>query len=397
MRKKRLTGNTLLPALSFLLLLSPLCVSCSQDTTTAGEGTALRPLTFSVSDGDSWRTRGVARNVLSGAFGVFASEYDDWDDGQAPNMIFNDGVFGSQGDFKTSMAYVPTANKTMSFFAYFPYSADVTKSTNALTMQTGAEDPGFPYFQYKVPQDVSKQNDLMVAMAHGTFGTNASGEIVKLATGTAQGIELKFHHLLAGVTFKINNDFEKGKVTRLALTNLNYRGDFGYGQMDGGEYVWDWTEKGNERRTCYANLDFTLTGKGVENGTGDTSNELELTDVNETFLVMPQTLNTGVRIQLTYNNGTEDFNLEYPIGLNTKDNPIELKKGAITTFYLYVDAIHRLNVKATVHNWDDGHEFNPGDMDDQDVIGMEAVIKDWDDLDSEGNSTTTNVQTGAQD
>ena len=396
MRKKRQTCNGLLPALSFLLLLSPLWSSCSQDDT-AEDSRVLKPLTFSVSDDAHWRTRGVARDVLSGAFGILGSEYDDWDTGQAPNLIYNDAATGSGSAWKTSMAYIPTPNKTLSIFAYYPYSADITKSTNALTMQTGAEDPGLPYFIYKVPEDVSKQNDLMVAMAHGAFGTNANGEVIKVSTQEKGDIELQFHHLLAGVRFKVNNDFDKGKITRLALTNMNYKGEFLYGLKDSeNEYVFDWTEKPTDKRTHYVNLDFALSGKGVEGGTGATSNELELTDVNETFLVMPQTLNTGVKIQLTYNNGNEDFKLEYPIGRKSESNPIELKKGTITTFYLYVDAIHRLNAKVTVNDWGFGHEFND-DVSDEDQIDLEAVIKDWDDEDSEGNSTETVIQTGAQD
>lgn len=399
MNKKRMTGNTGLPVFSLLLLMMPLWSSCSQqdDLAVTGNGEP-QPLSFTVSESGGWdSTRGIALNSLSGAFGLIGAEYDLWDDGQAPTLMYNDAAFGSEGAYKTSMAYVPQRSKTMSFFAYFPYSSAISSATNALTFDTGAEDAGFPRFIYKVPEDVSKQNDLMVAMAHETFGTNAEGRIVKLSNNTEQNIELQFYHLLSAVKFKINNDFDRGKITRVALTNLNYKGEFSYGEEDGeGNYVFDWTEKPNDKRACYANLNFQLTGKGEEGGTGTTSNNLELTDVNETFLVMPQTLNTGVKIQITYNNGNEDFNLEYPIGLKTKDSPITFERAAITTFYLYVDAIHRINAKVTVSDWGTGYTFDGG-VSDEGQIELEAVIKDWDDEDSEGNSTATDIVTGAQD
>ena len=358
-----------------------------------------QPLSFAVSSDDRVDTRGVARNVLSGAFGVIGAEYSGaWDGSETPTLMFNDAVIGSDGDYKTSMAYVPDANKRFSFFAYYPYSNKIERPTNPLHMETDEDTPGFPYFTYQVPADVSKQEDIMVAMAHQTYGTDVNGRIINRSTGEEERVQLQFHHLLAAVRFKVNNDFDKGRITRLALTNLDDKGVFAYGAESAtpGEYDYNWAEKPTHKNTFYVNLDFALTGKGEVNGTGDTNNLLDLTDVDETFLLIPQTLNTGVKIQITYTNGVNEFNLEYPIGLKTKSNPITLERSAITTFYLYIDAIHRINAKVSITDWNDGYTFDGG-VSDQDQIDLGTVIKDWDDEDSNGDSTTKDIQTGAQD
>ena len=407
MSKKRQTGSPLLPMLAFLLLLSPLWSSCSQDDRAdGGSAGGLRPLTFTVSsEGGAWQedTRGALLTTLSGAFGILGCEYDEWGDGQKPDMMYNEIVQGSGSAWKTSVAYVPQASKTMSFFAYYPYSANIDDETvkdkndndivNTLWMQSGAESTGYPNFTYSVPEKVSDQKDLMVAMAHGTFGTDASGKIVDKATGEEATIALQFHHLLAAVKFKVNDNFDKGKITRVELTNMAYQHTFNYGltEDDGVTPKFDWSAKTpkSSRRTHYTELDFPMTGTK-----GNTPQEL--TDETEVFMLIPQTINAGTLINVTFNNGKQDFVISYKLGQKTQNNKITLQKGKVTTFYLNITSIHKMTVKATVMDWDNGGIFG-GDMSDQEQVDMEAVIKPWDTEDSEGNSTTTNIVTGAQD
>lgn len=392
MRKKRLTGSTLLPALSFLLLLSPLWSSCSQDDQRSDGSTGRQPLSFIVtSEDDVWQdgTRGAILTSLSGAFGIIGCEYDDWGDGRAPEMMYNEIVQGSGSAWKTSMGYIPQASKTMSFFAYYPYSKDINVETNALYMNTDAETTGFPNFTYSVPEKVSEQKDLMVAMAHGTFGTNASGHIINLSTHEESNIALQFHHLLAAVKFKVNDNFDKGKITRVELTNMAYQNTYTYSltESDGTTPKFDWSgNPKSSRRTHYVELEFPMTGNK-----GDTPQVL--TDETEVFMLMPQTVNAGTVINVTFNNGKQDFIISYKLG---QKKSVTLQRGKVTTFYLNITSIRKMTVKATVMDWGTGGSFG-GDMSDQDEVDLETVIKDWDDEDSEGNSTTTNILTGAQD
>lgn len=392
MSKKRQTGSHVLLMLSFLLLLLPVLLSCSQDST-LGDSATSRQLSFCVSSEDDWSaTRGTPLSVLSGAFGILGSAYDSWGDGQLPSMMYNEVVQGSGSAWKTSMGYIPEASKTMSFFAYYPYSKDIDEPTNALYMRSGATGVGYPYFDYSVPENVSDQRDLMVAMADGTFGTDANGYIINKSTSEKADIALQFHHLLAGVKFKVNDNFDVGKITRVELTNMAYQGTFVYGVHDPetDAEVFNWTgNPKSTRRTHYAALDFTLTGTG-----GDTPKEL--TDVDEVFMLMPQTINTGTVINVTYNNGNKDFVISYKLGQKTKSSPITLTRAKLTTFYLNITSIHKMTVRATVMDWGHGANFDGG-VSDQDQIELESILKDWDDEDSEGNSTTTNIKTGARD
>ena len=396
MRMRKLTDSSALSKLSLLLLLAaPLASSCSQDDRAADGGNNLQPLTFSVSSEDnSWQeaTRGALLSTLSGAFGILGCEYDDapgWDDGQAPTMMYNEVVQGSGSAWKTSMAYIPGLSQTMSFFAYYPYSKDIDLNTNALYMTSGAENAGFPNFKYSVPEKVSDQKDLMVAMAHGTFGTDANGKIVNKSTGVEATIALQFHHLLAAVKFKVNDNFDKGKITRVELTNMAYQNEYNYGltENDGVTPKFDWVDNPTSaRRTHYAELEFPMTGTK-----GNTPQEL--TDETEVFMLMPQTINSGTRINVTFNNGKQDFVITYKLGQKTQNNPIILERGKVTTFYLNITSIHKMTVRATVMDWENGGNFG-GDMNDQDEVDVEAVIMDWDD---DNGTNTTNILTGAQD
>lgn len=411
MRKKRQTGSKLLPMLSFLLLLSPLWSSCSQDDT-AGDGNSNsgpQPLTFAVSNEDNdWQegTRGAMLDQLSGAFGILGCEYDSWDDlGQAPEMMYNEIVQGSGSSWKTSIAYIPQVSKTFSFFAYYPYSSNIDEQyvgvdannngiPNTLWMSSGAEQTGYPNFVYCVPENMKDQKDLMVAMAHGTFGTDANGKIINKSTNELDSIELRFHHLLAAVKFKVNDNFDKGKITRVELTNMAYQRTYNYGltENDGITPKYDWaTNPTGARRTHYAELEFAMTGTK-----GDTPQWL--TDETEVFMLMPQTINNGTNINVTFNNGNQDFVITYRLGqkLKNANRTLELVKGKLTTFYLNITSIHKMSVKATVMDWENGGNFG-GDLSDQDMVDPGYVLIDWETTNSNNESTTTNIVTGAQD
>lgn len=188
------------------------------------------------------------------------------------------------------------------FFAYSPYSATGTGSStdNAesdKTSDVAAEysithsretETGIPTLTYTVPDDVTKQVDLMVATADckgdGT-GTDANA-------GT---VSLKFTHALTSVTIKTGEKMLAGKVTGISISGVYGSGTYRIGADK-------WTTTGESNRTFTINNETKL----PVNSTGEEPDEIMTgsgTVLNKdeyTFMMIPQTLPDGAKLQISF-------------------------------------------------------------------------------------------------
>ncbi len=154
--------------------------------------------------------------------------------------------------------------KKLSFYAWYPHAANA----EGLTV-SGADQSGAPTLHYIVPDDVKKQMDVMTAVAADQSEKEA--------------IPLTFNHALAAVKFVAGNDLPNCVVKSIKLCGLHFEGTYDMGTST-------WTDVKPDKK------DFTVTwGYNAVEGTEGKP----ITREDETFFMMPQTLN-GARVEVTF-------------------------------------------------------------------------------------------------
>ena len=154
--------------------------------------------------------------------------------------------------------------KTLNFYAWYPHAANA----EGLTV-LGADQSGAPTLHYIVPDDVKKQMDVMTAVAADQSEKEA--------------IPLTFNHALAAVKFVAGNDLPNCVVKSIKLCGLQFEGMYDMGTST-------WTDVKPDKK------DFTVTwGYNAVEGTEGKP----ITREDETFFMMPQTLN-GARVEVTF-------------------------------------------------------------------------------------------------
>ena len=364
-----------------LALLLPLTVpvACNSDHgASAPADTALRPIVFCISSDDvaEETTRGVLINSMSGTFGLMASQYEgEWDLGHPMNYMYNEAVWGSGTDWQTSHGYfAPSSLYKLKFFAYYPYYENVNTGVYPITF-SDADVETDPSLVYTMPQDAEEQQDLMYAI---------SGEVHANVMGRFDTIRLHFHHLLTAVSIAAGESFEEVKITKVTLTDLFYLADFDYNTTTLVTTI-------SKKRDCWANLN--LKAKKIGEG-------YRRADPDKSFLLLPQRNRNGVAVL----NSNASLKVECETGGKTytfTKNLSELKEalgtpGRNIVLHLKVESVQRMSIYATITNWVSGANFN-GAVSDQPSINLGSVISDWETVDSQGDSTTTDITTGPKD
>lgn len=127
------------------------------------------------------------------------------------------------------------------FFAYSPHSAT---NENGIT-HSAPNQGGIPTLTYTVPTDVTKQQDLMIAMEDCPGGQGGA-------------VKLNFKHALTAVTIKTGSAMLEGKITK-----VTFKGVYGAGTHQIGSDQW------------------TTTGAPIEFSVGDLDIDLEKETPNE--------------------------------------------------------------------------------------------------------------------
>jgi len=208
-------------------------------------------------------------NITS--FGVSASCYESGTYATAGcgSYFFKQQVLTAIG---SSGKAWPGADRTLSFFAYAPYS-------NLIGIQS-AEAEGRPVYTYTVPSDITSQVDFMTAETLEVNGEE-----------TDTPVPLSFSHRLADIRFHIYNEGEEDiTVHSIGMYGLRYTGTF----TDNG---WTLSETVNTTSVNPFKLDLgnkADTDDGITVEPDETSTEV--TGSNDHFMMMPQTVPADTRM-----------------------------------------------------------------------------------------------------
>lgn len=140
---------------------------------------------------------------------------------------------------------------------------------------------------YNVPTEVSKQKDLVVAKTDEIKGNK--NEVVPLV----------FDHICTAVRFVTGSQMQPGTIKSVALKGVKYKGSY-----DLANDIW---KLDNDVIDFTQSLDKEMSGSetdGMEVATGEA-----------TFMMLPQTLPTGAKVEVVFNDNMtgKDRLLEAPV------------------------------------------------------------------------------------
>ena len=204
------------------------------------------------------------------AFGV--SAYFDFV--TTPNPLYmHNGKFMKDATGDTWTTEIPYfwPKRPLSFYAWYPYEGEGFSVSDA-------NPRDYPTLSYTVPDDASKQKDVMWA----STGTNTS---------------LNFEHLLTAVKFVVGDDLPPCVIKRVTLVGVKYKGTCNFGN----NRAWDLADGTKDFKQEWVD--------NVVEGDPDEA----ITAEGETFFMLPQTLPKGAKVVVTLNDGSQDFNVSAPI------------------------------------------------------------------------------------
>ncbi|AVM57027.1 fimbrillin family protein [Bacteroides heparinolyticus] len=166
----------------------------------------------------------------------------------------------------------PGAARRISFFAVAPYDSP------GLTRLTDGSGSTLPYLSYAVPADVADQKDLLVAAS-----TDKPGN-----TNAAEPLTMK--HALTAVRFVTGDDMLAGTVSKITLKGVHSTGRLPLQASAA------WYDLGGAR-------DFAQTFSPEAVAPDPQAPDTPLTPETATFMMLPQTLPAGAKIEVRYTDG----------------------------------------------------------------------------------------------
>ena len=235
-------------------------------------------------------TRGTRVNTKDdlSSFGVSAYKVGQSEDvaGKTPSFFYNLKAVPSGDDYAITQNYFwPAENEKLVFYAYYPYNSgksaedDNTDVTLSPVTATGAQTIAFT-----VNEDITKQVDLMTAVAESqSFNETKSPKVA-----------MNFSHELCAVKFQIGQQFLAGGIVSIAIKNV-----YGSGTMTiGAAAAQKWAS------SSLVKNDFLLRlNKSNVAGT----NEEQIMDDGQYFLMIPQTLPDDAVVELVYQDGMKNY------------------------------------------------------------------------------------------
>ena len=212
-------------------------------------------------------TRGTLVTSEAGItnFGVSSSAYPA--SGTYTSYGLGSYFYKQQAVPNTAMTYYwPTADKEISFFAYYPYNnASFTVSSSAATL-------GSPVYHYTVPSTISNQVDVMTA------------QVTDHTAGSQGALTLNFSHHCAAIKISItNNSGSSITVNSVSIEGVEY---------DGTLHDGTWTLSGNLNTSSVNPFSLSYGSAIANNATAD------ITGSNNIFIMLPQTLTSSAKLKV---------------------------------------------------------------------------------------------------
>ena len=212
-------------------------------------------------------TRGTLVTSEAGItnFGVSSSAYPA--SGTYTSYGLGSYFYKQQAVPNTAMTYYwPTADKEISFFAYYPYNnASFTVSSSAATL-------GSPVYHYTVPSTISNQVDVMTA------------QITDHTAGSQGALTLNFSHHCAAIKISItNNSGSSITVNSVSIEGVEY---------DGTLHDGTWTLSGNLNTSSVNPFSLSYGSAIANNATAD------ITGSNNILIMLPQTLTSSAKLKV---------------------------------------------------------------------------------------------------
>lgn len=170
----------------------------------------------------------------------------------------NAGVWSTRNVY-----YWPGADRTLRFFAWAPVDAAFTSVP---------ESPENTVLGYEVPQYVSHQKDVVVAVTSDMPG-NSNTEV-----------PLVFRHICSAIRFKFGSEMQPGTIKSVALKNVKNAGSY-----DMASNTWTLND-GVASFTQVLELDTD----------GNEAVDSNLTARDSTFMMVPQTLPDGAEVEVVF-------------------------------------------------------------------------------------------------
>ena len=227
----------------------------------------------------------------------------------------------------------------MAFFAYAPYDEDGT---------IFSEKQGAPTLTYSVPTDIKKQKDLLACWK----------KIEEDKDNKRETIVLNFSHLCTAVKFKVGKGLENA-ITSISLKNV-------YGSGTYSVAAGKWTTTGE------ANGTYTLTIDSE-----DTSEGIELTQGENIFMMIPQTLPEDAAIEVTFMEDGREQTLTASIS-----DKKEWEKGHTVVYTISRTAVIE-NIYFTVEATNKEVDYQGGEL--------SFIVKSYKETTKNGSTTTTSM------
>lgn len=228
--------------------------------------------------GETPATRSIPVSSL-GEYGAFRVQAHCEEDGTLVNTFYMDDevTYRSEIWSTDNVYYWPGETRTLQFFAWAPVEAGLTAPTA----------PGGTRLAYTVPDEATEQKDIVVATTD------------KIPGNSNKAVSLSFRHICTAVKFVTGSQMQAGTIESVALTGVRNTGTY-----DMATDTWDFSETvGNFSQE----LNKSMSGK-------ETSGS-EVTALEGTFMMLPQTLPEGAKVQVVFrSDATGSRILEAPVG-----------------------------------------------------------------------------------
>ena len=195
------------------------------------------------------------------------------------------------GQYSVSQNFFwPAADETLHFYAYYPYNdPNVVLSPEATV--------GPQKLTFTVDPTVANQVDLMTAVAV---------DATSMSQVSQPTVTLPFRHELCAVSFKIDDLFPTtGGIVSVGLKNV-----YGSGTMtinQGADGTWTFRDADDELLTK-TSFTATINKENTQNLTGEGENGKLIAD-NLTFLMIPQELSDDAVIEMVYQDSRQNYTL----------------------------------------------------------------------------------------
>lgn len=255
------------------------------------------------------------------------------------SFFMNDDVTNQNGGIWSTdvMYYWPGEGYQLKFYAWAPADAFSSVPTT----------PESTELVYTVPESVSEQRDLLVAVSEDDIQGNHN-----------QAVALDFRHILTAVKFEVGSQMQPGTIKSVAL-----KGVIGGGTYDMASGKWELDAPGAV---------FTQTLSKLMSGSE--TNGSEITTADGFFMMVPQTLPENAYVEVVFNDGISSEDRTLTANIGESDWP----QGMTVTYKLSISPEYELEFTSEPELQDAHYVIYPIHIKAQDVPGGSWTITSTD-------------------